>query len=461
MTSSHSRHSLVSMSRRTQLFALVAAFAPALLFAQSSATIQLLILGSGSITFPNGGKCATTCSMQVPRGASITLEATPKSGWVTSGWGGCRATISDMNHCTTTTRVDGDLVMTVEFKDLSAPVYTQVVIDKSGNGSLKSSPPGIDCNATCYQAHAKFLTGSTVTIEATPGSDGVRPMFGGCIPATNTATSCSVTMNSGGLQLRVYFGHIVSVDKSGIGKGTLTSSPPGIDCGTRCIGRFSDGTTVTFKATAAAGSGVGDWSGCMPLAEDKATCTVKVTSGLHLSASFTGPQYPLTANIVGSGSVMSARGEVCRNKSSCTMQYENTLTATLTASPANPWTFGSWSGCPAVTGMKCTVPMTGPHVVTATFIAPPSPSWPLTIEWVNSGSGTGSGTVTSVPAGINCGATCTASWKEGTTVTLTAAPAAGSVLRAWFIGGCQMGAELVCNVTLTQARTVPVQFIKK
>jgi len=47
------------MSRRTRLFALAAAFAPALLFAQSSATIQLLILGSGSITFPNGGKCAT------------------------------------------------------------------------------------------------------------------------------------------------------------------------------------------------------------------------------------------------------------------------------------------------------------------------------------------------------------------------------------------------------------------
>jgi len=28
----------------------------------------------------------------------------------------------------------------------------------------------------------------------------------------------------------------------------------------------------------------------MPLAEDHATCIVKVTSGLHLSASFTGPQ---------------------------------------------------------------------------------------------------------------------------------------------------------------------------
>ncbi|TAK09640.1 MAG: HYR domain-containing protein [Candidatus Manganitrophaceae bacterium] len=46
-------------------------------------------------------------------------------------------------------------------------------------------------------------------------------------------------------------------------------------------------------------------------------------------------------------------------------------------------------------------------------------------------SGTGSGTVTSSPAGINCGATCSASFAAGTTVTLTAAPAAGSIFAGW------------------------------
>jgi hypothetical protein len=35
-------------------------------------------------------------------------------------------------------------------------------------------------------------------------------------------------------------------------------------------------------------------------------------------------------------------------------------------------------------------------------------------------SGTGSGTVTSSPAGVNCGATCSASYASGTAVTLTA-----------------------------------------
>src|SRR5207249_7397835 len=37
-------------------------------------------------------------------------------------------------------------------------------------------------------------------------------------------------------------------------------------------------------------------------------------------------------------------------------------------------------------------------------------------------TGTGRGTVASSPAGINCGATCSASYNSGTTVTLTATP---------------------------------------
>ncbi len=37
-------------------------------------------------------------------------------------------------------------------------------------------------------------------------------------------------------------------------------------------------------------------------------------------------------------------------------------------------------------------------------------------------SGAGSGTVTSVPAGIDCGGTCTSSFPSGTPVVLTATP---------------------------------------
>jgi len=45
---------------------------------------------------------------------------------------------------------------------------------------------------------------------------------------------------------------------------------------------------------------------------------------------------------------------------------------------------------------------------------------------------TGNGSVGSAPAGISCGTTCSATFAAGTSVTLTATPAAGSVFTGWF-----------------------------
>lgn len=439
------------MSRRVFASALVAVLMPALMSAQSSSTVRLMIYGSGSVAFSSGGTCSTNCSMRVPRGADITFEATPKDGWVVSGWGGCLDHSADLKRCTR--RIDGDWDVAVTFKDPSAPVYNFLSINKIGTGSLKSSPEGITCGASCYQAGAKFLKGTTVTITATPGSDGALPSFTGCMPTSSTATTCTVMMGEG-RAMSVAFGNFLSVSKSGIGTGTVKSTPAGIDCGSKCGGYFSGGSTVKLSATAAGGSGVGSWGGCMPQRDDMATCTVSMNSGRAVTAEFTGPQFALTTNIVGRGGVMSARGETCLNATSCVWHYVGTLTATLTASPASPWTFGSWSGCPTVSGTKCTVPMSQAHTVTATFIAP---SWPVTVQ----AGGTGSGTVTSSPAGIDCGTKCTASWIEGSTVTLTATPAAGSVLRAWITGPCGNTTEPVCRMTVSQAQTVIVQFNKK
>lgn len=60
-------------------------------------------------------------------------------------------------------------------------------------------------------------------------------------------------------------------------------------------------------------------------------------------------------------------------------------------------------------------------------------------------AGSGAGTVTSDPAGINCGSTCSAQFPVATPVTLTAAPAAGSIFAGW-AGACS-GTALTCTFT--------------
>jgi alpha-tubulin suppressor-like RCC1 family protein len=69
--------------------------------------------------------------------------------------------------------------------------------------------------------------------------------------------------------------------------------------------------------------------------------------------------------------------------------------------------------------------------------------------------GTGSGRVTSSPAGIDCGAACSASYDQNATVTLTAAAAAGSVFEGW--GGACAGTG-PCTLTLAASTNVTARF---
>ena len=92
--------------------------------------------------------------------------------------------------------------------------------------------------------------------------------------------------------------------------------------------------------------------------------------------------------------------------------------------------------------------------------------WPNFESQVGSGTGivltvipagAGTGTVTSTPAGINCGATCLASFTAGSSVSLTAAATGASLFTGWSGGGCSgTGA---CVVTLTAATSVTATFV--
>jgi lysyl endopeptidase len=82
----------------------------------------------------------------------------------------------------------------------------------------------------------------------------------------------------------------------------------------------------------------------------------------------------------------------------------------------------------------------------------PSSSYTLTV----SASGTGTGTITG--AGISCGSACKSQYASGTSVTLTATPAAGSVFSGW--SGACTNTSGSCVVTMTAAKSVVANFSK-
>lgn len=173
--------------------------------------------------------------------------------------------------------------------------------------------------------------------------------------------------------------HTLTVQKLGAGPGTITSAPPGIDCGTDCSASYTPETTVILTASPANGSTFSGWSGAC--SHSSTTCTVTMNSDKSVTASFgtTPPpsdhQLTVVTSGTGSGTITSSpAGITCG--SDCTASFAEGAIITLTADAANNSTFDGWSGACNDTSTTCTVTINGNRSVTATFsgdVTPPPP----------------------------------------------------------------------------------------
>ena len=167
-----------------------------------------------------------------------------------------------------------------------------------------------------------------------------------------------------------------------------------------------------------------------------------------------GPQQPttfnkLTVSVAGNGSVASAPAGISCG-ATCSADFASTGSVTLTATPAAGQVFNSWGGDCAGSAPICTVSMQAVRTVTASFNAPSAANFQLGV------SVAGGGSLRSAPAGIDCGATCNATFAANTSVVLSATPAAGQVQTGW--GGACAGAGQTCTVLMSQARTASAVF---
>jgi phospholipase C len=139
-------------------------------------SLTVTTTGTGRVTSsPAGIDCPTTCSASFTSGTSVTLSATAGSGFQFSGYGGaCSGT-----SCQITLSSDQSVSATFA----SVPANSgQVTVVLSGQGTVTSSPAGINCPSACS---AKFDNGTTVSLTATPASGSTFSGFtGDCSGAT-------------------------------------------------------------------------------------------------------------------------------------------------------------------------------------------------------------------------------------------------------------------------------------
>jgi hypothetical protein len=168
------------------------------------------------------------------------------------------------------------------------PVRQILTVIKSGtgDGTITSSPAGINCGSTCS---ASFDLDTTVILTASPAASS---SFGGWSGAEDCAasTTCTVTMSQTQTVTATFTSaQTLIVAKGGNGFGTVTSLPSGIDCPTDCPGAvtaFPFNTAVTLTATQHSSSQFDGWEGggCSGNAP---TCTVLMNQAQTVTAIFT------------------------------------------------------------------------------------------------------------------------------------------------------------------------------
>jgi hypothetical protein len=172
----------------------------------------------------------------------------------------------------------------------------------NGSGSWKSTdssfvPDGkIDCEyldgsvvagSTCSHKYADLSFGYVTVdflVTAAAGSTVCWPTVADCglrEDIENVIFNSDYTSSDHGFLLNT---ETIGVTRTGIGTGTVTSTPAGIACGTTCSAGFDYGSTVILKATPDAGAAFTSWTGaCFG---QGAMCSLSMTTDRSTNAVF-------------------------------------------------------------------------------------------------------------------------------------------------------------------------------
>jgi hypothetical protein len=243
--------------------------------------------------------------------------------------------------------------------------------------------------------------------------------------------------------------YTLTVSSTGTGSGAVNSVPLGIDCGVTCTAGFDRGTVVTLTATPAGGSAFAGWMGAVCTGTGDCVVTMDATKSVTaVFSSLSQPMLIVYKEGNGHGLVTSTPAGIdCGG--TCAAGFAPGAVVTLTAAASPFSVFVGWSGAGCSGTGPCVVTMDAAQSVVATFTYT---AYPLTVTK----TGNGTGTVSSTPAGISCGAICTADFGGIVTLTATADPV--STFAGWDGGGCSGVGP--CVLTMDAARSITATFNK-
>jgi uncharacterized repeat protein (TIGR02543 family) len=364
-------------------------------------TLTVTTVGQGSVTLdPPGGT--------YPDGTVVTLTAVPDAGWGFTGWSG------DLSGSTNPTTITMNSNKNVTATFTQVPQYT-LTVTTVGQGSVTLDPPGgvynegtvvtltaVPDSGWAFDGWSDDLSGTqnpttitmdsnktvTATFVEAPCTEivGHNTVFSLSTTTANrrampftmpeNGTICSVTMyhngGSGSMIMGVYDGESLPTNRLGVTATTPVSgttgwqtidltSPAFVASGAKVwlawVYESNPGMYYESGSPGRAHSSQG-WSGGMPDPFGSSTTANYIYSIYANYTPSAPPQYTLTTNVVGQGSItLNPPGGV----------YEAGTVVTVTATPDSGWKFDNWSGDLSGSTNPTTITMNSNKSVTANF----------------------------------------------------------------------------------------------
>jgi uncharacterized repeat protein (TIGR02543 family) len=254
-------------------------------------------------------------------------------------------------------------------------LYVFAMSEAAGAGAIYMKSSDLDSIGFASGLGTPFIQSATDTVISNPTSTKQ------CL---NSATGLLVLASD--QKTRYYFHNYLDLSGGAAsfmltvnttGSGSVTLNPSG--------GVYNAGANVTLTATPDSGYQFSGWSGDLTGSTNPTTVTMDANKNVTaIFEALPPPQYTLTTNVIGSGSlVWDPPGTV----------YNAGTQITLTAAPAPGYQFNGWNGDLAGTTNPATITLDTTKNVTATFTALPSSS-PIVYKEIRTGTALNSTTVT-------------------------------------------------------------------